>query len=990
MRRILFLLTILFITNSQAQGVLVKDIQTGSTSSMPSYEFNRVDANGKLIFSALNNSTNTYNTYITDGSESGTKLLKTYENPQYFTYLSSADLVLFRAKDAGSSTYSLRSTDGTSVNTIWASTIGLDPKYITAFNNAVAYQSLFSSASGYELKYTTPPFSPLNTVSVDLNTAGSSYPEEFKVINNMLFLSAVTAGGREPFINNGTTSSTTRLKDINAGTGSSNPKNFTLFNNKIYFSADDGVNGRELWVTDGTAANTVMVADLNPGANASLNPNEPTTFTVYNDELYFTAYTPTTGNELFKVNIKGNIVNVTDINPGAGGHSNPKGFFVFDDKLFYSADNGTNGVELWYTETGGSISSKIAASTTAMFKDINTQSGGNSEPTDFILFDNKMYFTADDGINGKELWESDGTITGTILKQDINPSGDGNPRDYILSNNLLYFSADDGINGDELWKYSNALIIGSLSPKDNSEDIVISGEKLKIAFNKEVQKGTGNITIYKSSDDSVFEIINVLNTNITISGKEVIVNPTSDFSASEDYYIFIDNGALKDGSNISFVGISNKTVWNFKTAGVQNQTITFNAISNKTFGDADFQLTATASSGLGVSYTSSNTNVASINGNIVTIIGTGTTIITASQIGNVNYNAASDVTQTLTVNKANQTITFNSLTNKAYGNADFQLTAVASSNLPVTYNSSNTSVATINGNTVTIVGVGTTSITASQSGDNNHNVASTVSQNLIVNKGVRVVTIDPIPIKTFGDPNFFITTSVVGGVTATNNIFYYLNSTNAATLSVNTGEVSIIGVGTVSFSIEYRANANYVRTDANGTFTINKADQTITFNSIADVDVNDADFNLAATSDSGLPISYVSSNPSVASINGNVVDILAVGTTTITASQVGNNNYNAANDATQTLTVTNTASVYEFKKLGLLLYPNPIQNKFKIKTQSQIQITKIQVYNVIGKKVKEYLKSQKEYSIQELPEGIYILQIYTEKGVGTTKFIKLK
>ncbi len=81
------------------------------------------------------------------------------------------------------------------------------------------------------------------------------------------------------------------------------------------------------------------------------------------------------------------------------------------------------------------------------------------------------------------------------------------------------------------------------------------------------------------------------------------------------------------------------------------QTITFPPASNinKTYGDAAFALTATASSGLIVSYTSSDTNVATISGSTVTINGPGATIITASQAGNSTYAPATNVTKTLYV-----------------------------------------------------------------------------------------------------------------------------------------------------------------------------------------------------------------------------------------------------------------------------------------------------------------------------------------------------
>jgi hypothetical protein len=79
-----------------------------------------------------------------------------------------------------------------------------------------------------------------------------------------------------------------------------------------------------------------------------------------------------------------------------------------------------------------------------------------------------------------------------------------------------------------------------------------------------------------------------------------------------------------------------------------NQTITFGALSDKTYGDADFTVSATASSGLAVSFTASG--ACTISGNIVHITGTGTCTITAKQGGNGNYNAAPDVSQTFTVN----------------------------------------------------------------------------------------------------------------------------------------------------------------------------------------------------------------------------------------------------------------------------------------------------------------------------------------------------
>ncbi len=122
----------------------------------------------------------------------------------------------------------------------------------------------------------------------------------------------------------------------------------------------------------------------------------------------------------------------------------------------------------------------------------------------------------------------------------------------------------------------------------------------------------------------------------TAGGNNTSITEVMDSSASGN------NGTLKQFD-------LNGTLSNFIDA-VENQTITFDALSDVTYGNANFNLTATASSGLEVAYTSSNTSVATISGNTVTIVGAGTTTITASQAGNTIFNGAIDVPQTLTVN----------------------------------------------------------------------------------------------------------------------------------------------------------------------------------------------------------------------------------------------------------------------------------------------------------------------------------------------------
>ncbi len=101
------------------------------------------------------------------------------------------------------------------------------------------------------------------------------------------------------------------------------------------------------------------------------------------------------------------------------------------------------------------------------------------------------------------------------------------------------------------------------------------------------------------------------------------------------------------------------TNFNGSTSGIlshlvnkANQTITFGALADKTYGDAAFTVAATASSGLTVSFSSLTGSVCSVAGTTVTMLSGGTCTIRASQPGDTNYNAAPDVDQSFTVNQA--------------------------------------------------------------------------------------------------------------------------------------------------------------------------------------------------------------------------------------------------------------------------------------------------------------------------------------------------
>ena len=131
---------------------------------------------------------------------------------------------------------------------------------------------------------------------------------------------------------------------------------------------------------------------------------------------------------------------VKDINSGS---SNPNELTALGNTLYFQANDGTNGEELWKSDG--------TASGTVMVKDIRSGSSSSS-PYYLTAVGNTLYFQATDGTIGVELWKSDGTASGTVMVKDIvSGSGSGYPSSLTAVGNTLYFQADDGTNGNELW-----------------------------------------------------------------------------------------------------------------------------------------------------------------------------------------------------------------------------------------------------------------------------------------------------------------------------------------------------------------------------------------------------------------------------------------------------------------------------------------------------------------------------------------------------------
>jgi len=323
------------------------------------------------------------------------------------------------------------------------------------------------------------------------------------------------------------------------------------------------------------------------------------------------------------------------------------------------------------------------------------------------------------------------------------------------------------------------------------------------------------------------------------------------------------------------------------------QTIaTFASIGNKVYDDAAFAVTTpSASSSLPVTL-SVKSGPATISGNTVTLIGTGTVVLAANQGGNDNHTAATEVTASFEVSKGAQTIgTFASIGSKTFGDAPFAVTApTATSGLPVAL-SVKSGPATISGNIVTITGAGTVVLAANQAGNANYNAASEVTMSFTVSKATHTIAaFASIENKTYGDAPFAITapTSSIGLPVALSI------KSGPATILGNT--VTITGAGTVVLAAKQAGDANYAEaTEVTTSFTVAKATQTIAaFADLENKTLGDASFAVAVPSaTSGLPVTLsVKSGP--ATISGNTVTINGTGIVMLVANQSGNANYLAA------------------------------------------------------------------------------------------------
>jgi uncharacterized protein (TIGR03437 family) len=328
-----------------------------------------------------------------------------------------------------------------------------------------------------------------------------------------------------------------------------------------------------------------------------------------------------------------------------------------------------------------------------------------------------------------------------------------------------------------------------------------------------------------------------------------------------------------------------------------------------------FTVTATATSGLPVVFSSTTATVCTVLSATVTIGAVGTCTIQAAQPGNASYTAAVAVSRSFTVGKASQTITFGALADQVVGAVPFTVSATAASGLTVVFTSSTAAVCTVSSNLVTVVTFGTCSLTATQVGNANYAAAAPVIQTFHVTEGAQTITFGALANQVFGSAPQTLT------ATASSGLPVGFSSTTTGICTTAAVAVTVISTGTCTIQASQPGNSNYpAALPVSQSFAVTQGAQTIQFAALANKVFGSAPFKITATASSGLTVSLDSATQGGCTVAAGLVTLVGTGTCTIQASQPGNTNYAAATPVVQSLTVATANQTITFASLGSIVF----------------------------------------------------------------------
>lgn len=434
---------ILFITVSilcyheaLGQVSLLKDIHIGSGSS---FLEKPTIFNGKLYFQASGATFAETGIYESDGTPTGTLLLESSIFTDELT--ATSDFLAWSGPPiSGTGTRIWRRINGVVESTGNANNYA---QRLFPYNGEMFYSG-HTSSEGFELWKLKSTGSPEIVKSLPQSGSPSSLtPSRF--INHsdgsFFFLSWRINSTCSLWRSSGDEASTYKVID--------SPYTSEIFSvgSFIYFFRKDTEpfysGPKQLWVSDGTAVGTYEIKDFGSGYPGT------TQYAGHHDKFYFFAPEPDDTYELWQSDgTSAGTMAVSNIDIDSGF---PTFLGSVGNNLFFKASKSGSGPVLYrYDDNLDSI---------ILVKDINTASttSGNMNPG--VNFLNKLYFSADDGINDLELWSSDGTSSGTQMVEDINSDGNSEVSYLTVLGNRLFFLAADPVYG-----YEPRIFIDPLNP----------------------------------------------------------------------------------------------------------------------------------------------------------------------------------------------------------------------------------------------------------------------------------------------------------------------------------------------------------------------------------------------------------------------------------------------------------------------------------------------------------------------------------------------
>jgi len=455
-------------------------------------------AYNNLLFFTASDSIHGVELWKTDGSESGTSIVKDITPGPDGSY--NGDLITINNNLYFRANQFLWKTDGSSPGTLIVdSNLSLTGAKSVSLNGLL-YFVASDYASGIENKIWKTDGTKTGTSRIDdISTPGYSTPTELFVFNGAVYFRASSSlYGEELWKIKDGDSTAALFKDIHPGINSSYPANFMANKNNFLFTAYDIHGVSHFWSCDGTVAGTKMLDNM-------LVPSYVNTgnFVMKNGFLYFPATDSAHGIELWKSDgTAAGTSLLSDINPGPT-NTLITNISLVDSLILFDAYDPDHGTELWKTD--GTMPG------TKLLKETWPGLHGNSDGEVISLYkpgisDSRLLITRNDGIHGEEPWVSDGSAEGTFMIQDIvEGTGGSQPNNYIRVGNRIFLTVETLSAGRELWSG----LISDIFPKFTLDfnGKIDNNKSAELEWKTNNESGLQTFEVQRSEDEKNFSTI---------------------------------------------------------------------------------------------------------------------------------------------------------------------------------------------------------------------------------------------------------------------------------------------------------------------------------------------------------------------------------------------------------------------------------------------------------------------------------------------------